>query len=502
MARRGNIVMRTFAHLAVLLTALAPSAVFAAPEPDRITSLPKKVRFVSLAEARAIALEQGSVGQPSLLCRGFGFESDGMWSKDAAKPVLASVKPGSKDIILTGITRNPRPAGLERNINQMLLNVENAYWNLYGSYWQLYSREQGLRLAYETWKVSWTLHEKGTITQAALAQAEGQYNLFRSQRLQALDCVMDNERQLRAMLGMKIADTVRLVPSDAPSLVEKKADWKKALDYTLKHRPELHMARMDVPKACAALREEEACDIQRACVECAPDEPSRLRQAKLQVARATLVEQDQELKAERFLGLYYRRQSSAYFQIKAARAQRESFAKQLQVRDELYHTGGNASDAQTPVTLNLLLESQRFWAEALATEYQAIVTYNNAIAGWAYAQGKIMQHAHVRFGDEPPEGSNTVRAVERERKRTRHNVRCETGLLTNSPLTAPDACMTGTRAAAPSIAALWKCFPPMEQATELPSCGSDYQDEHAIGLTTLQVSDIFPPRHSHAKTKP
>ncbi len=63
---------------------------------------------------------------------------------------------------------------------------------------------------------------------------------------------------------------------------------------------------------------------------------AQLRQSQLLLARTFFVLQDQELKAERFLGLYYRRMSSGYFQIKAARAQREAFATQLRVRYEMY----------------------------------------------------------------------------------------------------------------------------------------------------------------------
>ncbi len=46
-------------------------------------------------------------------------------------------------ILITRIRFDQQRAEFERNVNQMLLNVEVAYWNLYGGYWTLYSREQG-----------------------------------------------------------------------------------------------------------------------------------------------------------------------------------------------------------------------------------------------------------------------------------------------------------------------------------------------------------------------
>ncbi len=156
------------------------------------------------------------------------------------------VPPG---ILIARIRFNQNRAEFERNVNQMLLNVENAYWNLFGSYWQLYSREQGLRFAYEAWKIVGAKYKVGRVSLADFAQAEGQYNLFRSQRLQAIDTVLDNERQLRAIMGMQIEDGTRLVPSDAPTLAEYRPNWETALVEALQNRPELYMARQDVKVA-------------------------------------------------------------------------------------------------------------------------------------------------------------------------------------------------------------------------------------------------------------
>ncbi len=437
--------MRRLGYLAVLgMAALAPSVVFA--DPDRLDKPGKKVRFISLAEARAIALEQGNVGQPSLLSPvPPGVTApEGKPAPLGSHRVLAGDKPGR--ILITGAHHDPET---ERNLNQILLNIETAYWNLYGSYYQLYSREQGLRFAYETWKITEAQYKVGRVSRAAVAQAEGQYDLFRSQRLAALDTVLDNERQLRAMLGMKIKDGTRLVPSDAPTLVEKKPDWKEGRRSAMTKRPELQMARQDVKLASFETA------ITEGLAEVIPLGDG-VRQAKLQLARANLVLQDQELKTDRYLNLWYRRISSAYFQIKAAKAQREAFGTQLQIRYELYRAGANEPGTGNPVTLNLLLEAQRFWVEALATEYQAIVTYNNALAGWEFAKGDIMKHAHVRLTDEAPDEDNMIRAVDREHKRTRQHVRQEAGTAAKE-----------NDKSAPNLPAQWKSCPPLKKVGEV-----------------------------------
>ena len=45
-------------------------------------------------------------------------------------------------------------------------------------------------------------------------QARGQYELFRAQRLQATDVVLESERQLRALMGMA-EDGMTLVPCES-----------------------------------------------------------------------------------------------------------------------------------------------------------------------------------------------------------------------------------------------------------------------------------------------
>jgi hypothetical protein len=448
-------------------------------------------------------------------------------------------------IVIARIRFNQNRAEFERNVNQMLLNVENAYWNLYGSYYQLYSREQGLRFAYETWKITGAQFRVGRVSRAALAQAEGQYNLFRSQRLQAIDTVLDNERQLRAMMGMQIEDGTRLVPSDQPTLAEYRPDWKTGWYEAMQNRPELYMARQDVKVA--------QLNVQLAKNYLMPDLRSflaydsnsigdrldgnggfnafrnlasntyndwtvglrlgmplgfrfahaQLRQSQLQLARAYLVLQDQELKAERFLGLYYRRMSSAYFQIKAARAQREAFATQLEIRYQLYRAGSNEPGTGgpgqgTPITLNLLLESQRFWAEALATEYQAIVTYNNSIAGWEFGKATIMQHDNVTISEGPIPVAAQQRAVEHLRERTKALVLRERaapiGVLAR-PLDMSGPVNIYPQINANSLPSIWKEAPPLKEAGELPpveNANPEQGDQLPSPIEPAPLNQIFP----------
>ena len=114
--------------------------------------------------------------------------------------------------------------------------------------------------------------------------------------------------------------------------------------------------------------------------------------AQLWLGQAQQILKDQELKSESFLALQFRRISTSYEQIRANRAQREAFGEQLLIRKQDVDAGR--------ATLDILLEAQRFWADALNNEYQQIVAYNNALAGFEFAKGTIASpHDVARCGE-------------------------------------------------------------------------------------------------------
>ncbi|MGH9676739.1 MAG: TolC family protein, partial [Candidatus Acidiferrum sp.] len=100
--------------------------------------------------------------------------------------VANAASPTAEGILITRIRYDQSRAEFQRNVHSMLVNVEIGYWNLYNTYWQLYSQEQGMRQAYEAWKIKGAQFAAGRGTTAELAQARGQYELFRGQRMSAL----------------------------------------------------------------------------------------------------------------------------------------------------------------------------------------------------------------------------------------------------------------------------------------------------------------------------
>jgi RNA polymerase sigma factor (sigma-70 family) len=301
----------------------------------------------------------------------------------------------------------------ERKAAQTLLNTEVAYWNLYGAYGTLSSREQGLRLAHEALELSRLRYKAGQARAGDIYQSCGQCELFRAQRLQALSTVRENERHLRNVMGMEIEDGRRLVPSDSPRLATYRPDWNAALGEALKRRPELCMTRREIKAAQMDLvlaKNQLLPDLRFLSTYgdnsfgTAFDAPGfasvQIREAKLALARSMEVLKDQELKTQRFLGTYYEQISVSYEQMRAIRAQREAFPEQLRARNEEHKAGRG--------TLDVLLEAQRFWADALANEHAAIVTYNYVLAGFDFARGATLKRHRISMEETgSPRGGET-----------------------------------------------------------------------------------------------
>jgi outer membrane protein TolC len=202
---------------------------------------------------------------------------------------------------------------------------------------------------------------------------------YSAQRLQAIDTVLENERQLRALLGMPVEDGHRLMPSDSPTLAPYSPDWNASVREALNRRPELFMARQDIKVAQmnlllaknqllpdvrftstydfnglgtqldggSGITTSGGCAEHQRFSQSADGNYSswsagiratiplgfrfahvQVRQAQLALTRSLETLKDQELKAESFLYRYYKQLSTAYEQIKANRAQREAFGEQ------------------------------------------------------------------------------------------------------------------------------------------------------------------------------
>jgi outer membrane protein TolC len=399
-------------------------------------------------------------------------------------------------ILIARIRSDQQRAEFERNLNFLLLNVEGAYWNLYGAYCQLYTREDAMRYAFESWRLTKLLFDAGRLAEQDMEQTRVQYEQFRSQRLTALGQVLESERQLRGLLNWPIEDGFRIVPTDAPTLVPQMPDWRVALNDALARRPELAIASHDVkfrqldlirqknnllpdlrfvgtdtlhslgsqldegPVAANAFHQLVTNPFNNITLGLQLNVPIGYRAANVAVRnarlnlersyRSLLTEED---KAERFLGLAYRQVFEFQSQIRINQAALRAATTQLERKFELIRQG------RAPAYGADLILAEQNWSTSASSLYTAIVQYNNALATLDFARGTIQQRDNVSITDGPLPTCAQVRAVEHERQRTKALV-----LAQRASCTCPNSRPDGSGNPAADLPHL-----PVGEATPLPA---------------------------------
>ncbi|QJW93624.1 TolC family protein [Frigoriglobus tundricola] len=364
-------------------------------------------------------------------------------------PGLTSISGnGTEGILITRLRVDQAKSNFESLVNYMLVNVEAAYWNLYSAYYNLYANEEGLRQAYEGYRFIKLRVEIGTDPPQRLDQTQAQFHRFQRQVYQARAQVLENERQLRGLLGLRSDDGFRIVPIDEPNLAPYLPDFHEAANDAIALRPELMVARQDLKfQQLNVLLQKNlrrpdlrgygsynisglgtglggsTTDVTAAgntipgnaltnfaqnrynswTIGLRYDVPlgyrdasGLVREAQLNLTRSYVQLRDAELKTIEFLALQYRRVIETYIEIGPARAERESLQAYVARIRERIRIGAYSPDE----FLNLLTVQQQL-ATAVATEAQTISNYNIALAAFEFAKGTVQQYNNIAINEGP-----------------------------------------------------------------------------------------------------
>jgi outer membrane protein TolC len=310
-----------------------------------------------------------------------------------------AASPATRFVIAPHDLETPQ-AEFARSISEQIANVETAYWNLYGSYCNLHSSEQTLHLAHTCREVSKAKYEAGWMPVTEYAQTLEQYEQFRGDRIVALGTVIENERILLGLLGLRMEDGKRLVPVDTPTRVQYQPDWDAAYGQCMSLRPDLIVQRIDLKqkllKLVLASNQREDANLTDANLTLAVAVRLRapVRAAKLRLIQSYLQLRDQEAQAERYLRAQYDTVIQKPHEIEVRQHQREAALEQREARAKEFMAG--------KTTAEILLEAQREWARVWYCENQAVVDYNNALARFEFAKGTLLQHHGIVIAEELP----------------------------------------------------------------------------------------------------
>lgn len=317
----------------------------------------------------------------------------------------------------------------EVSVRTVLRDVEVAYWQLYFTYQDLYSREQGMKQALATWQKEKNKQEVGTAAIPDVAQAREQYEFFRGARLQALARVLAAERDLRELMGLPPDDARQIIPKDDPTIAEYEPDWSLGVIEAMELRPELSVQRFAVRAAeIEVMRQkngllpdltfganygitgldnqfDQSIDVltenrftnwnlsiryRRQIGERSANASVRRAQLTLSRLRATLRNEEQTVLTD--LHEAYQNLITNYELIHIQKDRREAATQQLLAREQFYQQG--------KTTIDVLLQAQTTFADALRDEGQAIVNYNQSLVQWEFAKGTILINDNVALAEE------------------------------------------------------------------------------------------------------
>lgn len=365
---------------------------------------------------------------------------------------------GGPGILISRLVFDQSRADFDRRVQDMLLAVEQAYWTLYSSFWNLYSREQGQRVAYESWYAGKRLLDAGRLTRQDLAAIEEQYFVFRGERLRALGNgggfpgVLEAERQLRLLIGLPVEDGCRLIPADLPTMSPFEPCWTAAAQEAMIMRPELIRARQDVTTRellLAAERNNLLPDLRFISnynvnsIGTRLDGPSPLgalsnlgknefndwtlglrlnvpigfraahaavRRNELLLRRSQIALRDFEEQAAFALERSYRQVVESGELLRIAQGRLRAAREEFRLRTREFLSGLSITQ--------IYLITQRKYADALRDERQSATDYNIALADFQRQKGTMLNYDNVTIGEGPLPRCAQDRASEHVRSRS------------------------------------------------------------------------------------
>ena len=139
----------------------------------------------------------------------------------------------------------------ETGVNDLVADVEQAYWELYYTYRFLDTAVTGRDSTLRAWQVIDAKRkadaEGGTIQSEA--QARSQYWAFESAAQQAQSSLFQAENNLRYMMGLGPTDGRLFRPSDEPTRALVRFDWYEVLAEGLSRRVELRQKKWEIKQA-------------------------------------------------------------------------------------------------------------------------------------------------------------------------------------------------------------------------------------------------------------
>jgi outer membrane protein TolC len=375
------------------------------------------------------------------LLQGFGVETNQLLPNHPGSLLIngfRSTGQGTEGILISRVRADQAREQFNVVVNQQLLNVEVAYWNLYAAYWNLSAREEGLKAAYRALDFNIPRVERGVEEPQLGPQLYQQYYTFYAQVIEARGQVLEADRALRGLLGLRSDDGTVFAPTDQPVRAPVRIDFRAAYEEGLQVKPEVLIARHELKARQLDLRGQRLArmpdlkffssyDVNGLGGRLAGEPGSALsnlgnnqfnswqfgfrldmplgfrdanaivRQAQINLWRAWYTLSDAERKVLEVLTAAERQAYQAYLSIKA----QELVETNAKKRVELIYTRVDAGSFTGASQYLQLTSAQQDLANATAAKYRAIADYNSALARIEFAKGTIQRYNNITVTEGP-----------------------------------------------------------------------------------------------------
>lgn len=154
-------------------------------------------------------------------------------------------------IIVARLGGDQTLANTEFFLQNMLTNIELAYWDLHNAYRQFEVAKESVENAVKVYNIEKDNFEIGgsqRSTKATVARATEQYHSFVGQLQVAYANMQQRETQLRLLLGLSSGDGNFIRPIDEPVSGQVEFDWYQTINEALVRRPNLRIKHFEIKK--------------------------------------------------------------------------------------------------------------------------------------------------------------------------------------------------------------------------------------------------------------
>lgn len=180
------------------------------------------------------------------LAQGAGAEYTRIASTIARRPTLQGVPTVNQGVVIARIRTDIAITDFEGRVNNLVKDVEDAYWELYLAYRrydaEMISKESALR----TWRQVRVNEQAERVGLSDEAQSRDNYYEIRARSEEALGTLYSSELRLRRLMGLSVNDGNVIRPATEPMTAELALNWNDALAEALVHRPELRSQKWNI----------------------------------------------------------------------------------------------------------------------------------------------------------------------------------------------------------------------------------------------------------------